>query len=105
MRVRIEWSDIKRIGFRIVLWAGVGFLISAGWGFYFTVANKSVPIGPIVYALARWTEPAAAVFIYFNPNYVLGLRAVVIANAATYAFVGLIVETIRRRSRTVHLPN
>jgi hypothetical protein len=62
MRVRIEWSDIQRIGFRVVLWAGVGFLISTGWGFYFTVANKSVPIEPIVYALARWTEPAAAVF-------------------------------------------
>src|SRR5262245_1794472 len=58
MRVRMEWSDIIRIGFRIILWGGAGFLISAAWGFYFTVANKSVPIGPIVYALTRLTEPA-----------------------------------------------
>jgi hypothetical protein len=94
-----------RIGFRITLWAGAGFLVSAGWGFYFALANKSIPIGPIVYALARLTEPAAAVFIHFNPNYLLGLRAVVIANAATYALVGLIVETIRRRSHILDISN
>ena len=105
MRVRIEWNDFMRIGFKIIRWAGAGFLISAGWGFYFTVAEKSVPVEPIVYALARLTEPAAAVFIYFNPNYLLGLRTVVIANAATYAAVGLIVEAIRRRSHIVHFSN
>ena len=102
MRVRIDWSNIMRIGFRIILWAGAGFLISAGWGFYYAVADKSVPIGAIVYALARLTVPAAAVVIYFDPNYLRGLRAVVIANAATYALVGLIVETIRRRSHILH---
>ena len=105
MRVRIEWSNIMRIGFRIILWAAAGFLISAGWGLYFAVANKRVQIGPIVYALARLTEPAAAVVIYFNPNYPLGLRAVVIANAATYALLGLIVETTRRRSHMLHVSN
>jgi hypothetical protein len=95
MQVRIEWSDIMRIGFRIVMWASAGFLISAGWGFYFAVADKSVPIGPIVYALTRLTVPAAAVLIH----YPLGLRAVEIMNAATYALLGLIMETIRRRSQ------
>jgi hypothetical protein len=91
-----------RNGFRIALWAGVGILVSAGWGFYFAAANKSIPIGPIVYGLARLTEPTAAVVLYFNPHYPLGLRAVAIANAVTYAFLGLIVEMIRRRSQIPH---
>jgi hypothetical protein len=103
MRVRMEWSDIMRIGFRIIMWAGAGFLISAGWGFYFASANKAIPIGPIVYALTRPTLPAVALVEYLDPNYPLGLRAAVIANAATYALVGLIVETFRRRSHILHI--
>jgi hypothetical protein len=87
-----------RSGFRVVIWASAGFLVSAGWGFYFATTNKAIPIRLVVDALARLTQPAAAVVVYFNPHYLLGLRAVAIANAVTYAFVGLIVETIRRRS-------
>jgi hypothetical protein len=94
-----------RNGFRIVLWSSAGFLVSAGWGFYFATANKSIPIGPIVYALSRLTEPAAAIILYFNPHYLLGLRAAEIANAITYAFVGLIVGTIRRHSQILHISN
>jgi hypothetical protein len=103
MRVRTEWSNIMRIGFRIIMWASAGFLISAGWGFYFAATNKAIPIGPIVYALTRLTLPGVALVMYLNPNYLLGLRATVIANAATYALVGLIVETIRRRSHILHI--
>ena len=80
------------------MWVSVGFLVSAGWGFYFATTNKAMPIRLIVDALARLSQPAAAVVLYFNPHYLLGLRAVAIANAVTYAFFGLIVETIRRRS-------
>ena len=86
-----------RSGFRVVMWASAGFLVSAGWGSYFATTNKAIPIRLIVDALARLTQPAAAVVVYFNPHYLLGVRAVAIANAVTYAFVGLIVETIRRR--------
>jgi hypothetical protein len=92
-----------RNGLRIVLWATTGFLVSAGWGFYFAATNKSMLIAPIVYALAGLTEPAAAVVLYFNPDYILGLRAVATANAITYAFVGLIVETARRHSHIFHI--
>jgi hypothetical protein len=79
------------------MWASAGFLVSAGWGFYFATANKTIPIRLIVDALARLTQPAAAVAVYFNPHYLLGLHAVAIANAVTYGFVGLTVETIRQR--------
>jgi hypothetical protein len=94
-----------RSGFRIVMWASAGFLISAGWGFYFAAADKDIPIGLIVYALASLTQPTVAVVVYFNPQYLLGLRAVEIANAVTYAGVGLILETIRRRSQFLDISN
>lgn len=75
-----------RNGIRIVMWAGAGFFVSAGWGFYFAITNKDIPTGLIVYTLASLTQPAVAVVVYFNPHYVFGLRAVEIANAVTYAF-------------------
>jgi hypothetical protein len=105
MRVRNEQSNIMRISFRIVMWSIAGFLVSAAWGFYFATADKSIPIGQIVYALARLTEPAAAIVISFNSHYPLGLRAVEFMNAVTYALLGLIVETIRRRSHFLHVSN
>jgi hypothetical protein len=103
---RISCSEhTLRNGFRIVMWASAGFLVSAGWGFYFAATNKDIPIGLIVYALASLTQPAAAVVVYFNPHYLLGLRAVEIANAVTYALLGLIVETARRHSQIPHISN
>jgi hypothetical protein len=92
-----------RSGFRIVRWASAGFLISAGWGFYFAATDKDTPIGLIVYALASLTQPTVAVVVYFNPQYLLGLRAVEIANAVTYAGVGLILEMIRRHSPRIEM--
>jgi hypothetical protein len=85
--------------------ATAGFLVSAGWGFYFATANKETPIGVIVDVLVRLTQPAAAAIAYLNPDYFLGLRAVAIANAVTYAFLGLIAGTIRRHFQTLHISN
>jgi hypothetical protein len=89
--------------FRIAISASTGFLVAVGWGFYFTITDKAKPIEPLVYTLANLTQPAAAVILYFNPHGPLGLHTVVLENAATYAMVGLIVETIRRRY--LPLPN
>ena len=76
-----------------------------GWlGILFRSYKQGHPIGLIVYALATLTQPTVAVFVYFNPHSLFGLRAVEIANAVTYAFVGLIVETIRR-SQILHTSN
>ena len=94
-----------RSGFRVVIWASAGFLVSAGWGFYFATTNKAIPIRLVVDALARLTQPAAAVVVYFNPHYPLGLRALAIVNGVTYALAGLIVATIRRNSQILHTSN
>jgi len=78
---------------RIAIWACVGFLVSGCWGLYFANADKGSPIEPLVYALAILTQPVAA--IARSLKFPVGLHWVVIANAATYALVGLIVETLR----------
>ena len=86
---------------RIALWLSAGFLVSAGWGFYFASSNKANPIEPFVYALANLTQPAAAVTLsYFGFPH--GLTWVLVENAATYGLIGFMFETIRRRHRVVH---
>jgi hypothetical protein len=90
---------------RIATWTSAGFLVSFGWGFYFATTNKGIPIGPIVYALARLTQPTAAMVLYLNPASPLGLTWVAVTNAATYALLGLMVETVRRYHRSLHLSN
>ena len=87
---------------RIVLWASAGFFVSLGWGFYFANANKGIPIASTVYALATLTQPTAAIVLYLKPNLPLGLTWVAVANAATYAMLGLMVETIRQHYRPAH---
>ena len=80
---------------RIAIWASGGFLISVGWGFYFANANKAAPVDPIVYTLARLTQPVVAVVVS-HVDFPIGLRAVVVANVLTYALIGQILKTIRR---------
>ena len=96
---------MKSVLIRIATWTSAGFLVSFGWGFYFATTNKGIPIGPIVHTLARLTQPTAAVVLYLNPASPLGLTWVAVTNAATYALLGLIVETVRRHHRSFHLSN
>jgi hypothetical protein len=89
---------------RIAMWESAGVLVAVGWGLYFASSNKANPIEPIVYLLVRLTQPLVALTIaYFN--FPLGLTWIVIENAATYALIGLILETIRRRSRRLQISN
>lgn len=81
---------------RIAIWASVGFIIAACW-FLYSVASPT-PITsaePMVWALARLTQPLLFAGFYFH----FGIRFywVLLANAATYALAGLIVETLRRQ--------
>ena len=81
---------------RIVIWASVGFIIAACW-FLYAVARPT-PITsaePIVWTLARLTQPVVLASFYFH----FGIRFywVLLANTATYASVGLIVEILRRQ--------
>jgi hypothetical protein len=79
--------------YRISLWAIAGFLVAAFWALY-ALASTPPALGPSdpMIALVHLTCPIALI-----RSYPLSLYLVLVANAATYALVGLVVETMRRR--------
>jgi fatty acid desaturase len=89
--------------FRIALWASAGFLVSVGWGVYFTSADKADPIPSIVYTLALLTQPIAGAVTVLYPNLPVGFWPLLLANVATYALVGFTVETIRQHYRLLQI--
>jgi hypothetical protein len=79
--------------YRIAIWATAGFLVASGWAVYLLVRSKDHLIEPIVSTLIRLTCPVAIV----GSDYHVSLYAALVANIATYALVGLVVETLRRQ--------
>jgi hypothetical protein len=79
--------------YRIAIWAAAGFLVASGWAVYFLVASKDRPMEPIVSALLRSSCPVAIV----GSHHPVSLYLAVVANVATYALVGLVVEILRRQ--------
>ncbi|MGA7226240.1 MAG: hypothetical protein WA603_03140 [Candidatus Acidiferrales bacterium] len=79
--------------FRIAIWVAAGFLVANGWAVYFLVASKNRPIEPIVSTLVRITCPVAIVGLH----YPVSLYSALVANVATYALVGLVVEILRQQ--------
>jgi hypothetical protein len=79
--------------YRIAMWAAAGFLVAGGWAIYFLAASKDHPIEPIVSALVRLTCPISVV----GSHYPVSLYSALAANVATYAVVGVVVETLRRK--------
>ena len=81
--------------YRIAIWASAGFLVAASWALYFAMRSKDNPIEPIVYILGSLTQPVVLIGSYFH--FGMSFYLVIFANAATYAVIGLIVETLRQR--------
>jgi len=81
--------------YRIAMWAGAGSLVAACWAIYFAMRSKDNPIEPLVYILGSLTQPVVILGSYFH--FGISFYVVILANAATYALVGLIVETLRQR--------
>ena len=86
-------SERCSVKYRVVMWAAAGFLVASGWAGYFLVASKDHPIEPIVSALVRLTCPVAIL----GSRYPITIYSVLAANVATYALVGLLLETARRQ--------
>jgi hypothetical protein len=78
---------------RIAMWAGAGFLVAGCWVLFtfatFPNANEWMHK---VWPLAVITCPITAV-----RRVPVSLYQVLAANAATYALLGLIVETVRKQ--------
>lgn len=81
--------------YRIAIWASAGFLVAASWALYFAMRIKDNPIEPLVYTLGSLTQPVVLIGAHFH--FGMSFYLVILANAATYALVGLIVETLRQR--------
>jgi len=79
--------------YRIAMWATAGFLVASGWAVYLLVASKDHPAEPIVSTLVQLTCPVAII----GSHYPVSLYAAIVANVATYALIGLLVETLRRQ--------
>jgi hypothetical protein len=83
--------------YRIAVWAGVGLVVAGCWAIYGIVSGPPAltsadPILPLV----RLTCPISNLGFY-----PLKLYWVLLANAATYALLGLIVEMLRRKPQRV----
>jgi hypothetical protein len=87
---------MKNALIRMAAWLSAGALVSFAWGVYFASADKSIPIAPAIFALAKLTEPLLAFFLYLDPNRFLGLTWIIVGNAVTYGLIGLLVETVRQ---------
>jgi hypothetical protein len=83
---------------RIAIWPGVGALVVVLWTLYIS-ATSPTPFG-IVWTLVYLTCPIA-----FARHYALIFYFVLFMNAATYALVGSIVETMQRHYKSRLISN
>jgi hypothetical protein len=77
---------------RVAMWTSAGFLVAGFWGIY-AFATTPPPADPIL-TLVEFTYPIVFASLHFH--FGVSLYWSLLANAATYALVGRIVETLRR---------
>ena len=75
---------------RIAIWAVAGAVVAALWAIYMS-ATFPAPLGSLR-TLVHLTCPVALAH-----HYAIGFYSVLLINAATYALVGAVVETVRRQ--------
>lgn len=81
--------------YRIAMWASAGFLVAGFWALYARATTPpALTFADPMMTLVQFTCPIA-----FIRSYPLSIYLVLFANGVTYAFVGLIVETLRRQLR------
>src|SRR5712671_6336578 len=90
-----ENSGSGSLKYRIATWASAGFLVAGGWNLYVLAmtATHIISAEPIAWTLIRLTCPVVFASFYFH--FGIYFYWVLFVNAATYAWVGLIVETLR----------
>ena len=80
--------------YRIAIWSGVGFLVAGLWALYALAATPpALGSGDPLLPLVRLTCPIAIL----GSSHAISLPRALLANAATYALAGLIVEKLRQR--------
>ena len=82
--------------YRIALWASAGFLVAGCWALYaYAMFPDTSERMRDVWTLVSLTCPIAIA----GKHFAISLYWVLVANAVTYALVGLIAETLRRQFR------
>jgi hypothetical protein len=83
---------------KIGLWACGGFLVAACWAIYAFATHPPAltSLDPML-TLVQITCPIAFASIHFH--FAVSFFWSLVANAATYALIGVAVETVRRRLR------
>ena len=91
-----ENSRSGSVKYRIAMWASAGLLVAGCWNLY-VLATFPIQITsePIVWTLVRLTCPV--LFAGFHFHFPVSIYWFFLANAATYALVGLIVESVRQQ--------
>ena len=83
---------------RIAIWSSVGALVVVFWTLYISVTSPT-SLGT-VWIVACLTCPIALAH-----HYTLNFYSVLLINAATYALVGSVVETMRRQYKPRMISN
>jgi len=86
--------------FRIAIWAGTGLLIAGMWAVYAAVASPPLTFSDPIMPLVELTCPIVLASVRLHVG--VSLYWALIANAATYALFGLIIEALRQRPRHSH---
>jgi len=85
--------------YRIAMWALVGFLFAGVWALFAAATFPSTSERMRdVWTLVCITCPIAIV----GRHHAISLYESLVANAITYCFVGLIVETLRKQLHHAH---
>jgi hypothetical protein len=83
---------------RLGIWAGGGFLVAVCWALYaFATQPPAMTSADPLWTLVQISCPIAFASIHFH--FGVSLYWSLVANAATYALIGLAVETVRLRLR------
>ena len=85
---------------RIAIWAIVGAIVVAFWALFFMTTHQNLGAGGVGRAIVCLTCPIA-----LAGRHPQSLYFVLVVNAATYALVGVIVETIRRHYQVRSISN
>ncbi|MGB8031807.1 MAG: hypothetical protein WCF30_19310 [Terracidiphilus sp.] len=84
---------------RIAIWAVAGAIVAAFWALYIMTTHQNL-LGGVGGDILCLTCPIALV-----RHHPVGFYAVLFANAATYALIGAVVETMRRRHQIHSISN
>ena len=78
---------------RVAIWTGVGALVVVLWTLYVSATSPTL-LGNV------WTLVYLTCPIALAHHYALSFYFVLLINAATYALVGTVVETMRRHYKS-----